>query len=177
MSENQAPQPQQAAPADTVQLVGVKADGSEHNLGTIRMPAKMKAREIVRDMIGPIDEEAGNEAAFALWCCELLLEYVAATPPQQAPAGEWVATVDVVDGEPVDYETVPGSKLPDGSHRLHLGTAPAPQPVGLTDEQKHDLATNWFAEDWLIDKAIGMLGDYESINGIPAPQATQEKTR
>lgn len=79
-------QTQQAAQADTVQLVGVKADGSEHDLGAIRMPAKMKAREIVRDMLGPIDEEAGNDAAFALWCCEQLLEYIAAAPPQGAPA-------------------------------------------------------------------------------------------
>jgi len=38
--------------------------------------------------------------------------------------------------------------------------------VGLTDEQKLDLVTNWFAELWAIEKAMGLLDDYEAAHGI-----------
>jgi hypothetical protein len=31
----------------------------------------------------------------------------------------------------------------------------------LTEEKKVELATNWFAEDWAITKAVGMLHDYD----------------
>lgn len=31
----------------------------------------------------------------------------------------------------------------------------------LTDQQKLDLVTNWFAEDWAIKKALGLLHDYD----------------
>lgn len=41
---------------------------------------------------------------------------------------------------------------------------PASKP--LTDEQKLDLATNWFADDWAIKNALEMLNDYETICGI-----------
>lgn len=38
----------------------------------------------------------------------------------------------------------------------------------LTDQQKLDLVTNWFAEDWAIKKALGLLHDYdiERAHGI-----------
>lgn len=45
--------------------------------------------------------------------------------------------------------------------------APVAQPaaqqtaVPLSSERKLDLVTNWFAEDHLIKKAMGLLGDYE----------------
>ena len=45
----------------------------------------------------------------------------------------------------------------------------APQPAQrkpLTDEQKRSLVTNWFAEDWAIKSALGMLEDYEAAHGI-----------
>lgn len=38
----------------------------------------------------------------------------------------------------------------------------------MTDEQRRDLITNWFAEDWAIKKAHGLLDDYEARHGIPA---------
>ena len=42
--------------------------------------------------------------------------------------------------------------------------APAQQP--LSEDQIHELATDWFAEQWAIKKAIGLLDAYESANGI-----------
>ena len=74
-------EPVQPAEADTVQLVGVKADGTEHVLGTATMPPKMKARELVRDMFNTIDEETGNDGAMAYWVCEQLIEWMEKTPP------------------------------------------------------------------------------------------------
>lgn len=78
---------------DTVQVVGKRADGTEEVIGAAPMPPEMKAREIVREMLGPIDEDAGNNAAMALWCCEQLLEYIGKTqftitPAPAAPAAQ-----------------------------------------------------------------------------------------
>lgn len=66
---------------DKVTLVGVKPDGTEEVIGTATMPPKMKARQIVRDMFGEIDEDGGDSGAMALWCCEQLLEWMEKTPP------------------------------------------------------------------------------------------------
>ena len=45
-----------------------------------------------------------------------------------------------------------------------VNTAP-PQRKPLTDEEKRDLVTNWFAEDWAIEKALGLLRDYDITRG------------
>lgn len=60
--------------------------------------------------------------------------------------------------------------------RVNLGLEPEEGDVGLyttppqrnplTDEQKSNLVTNWFAEDWAIKAALGMLEDYEAAHGI-----------
>lgn len=52
---------------DNVSIIGVKADGSSDFLGEMRMPAKMKAKEIVLGYFGKIDEESGDEGAMARW--------------------------------------------------------------------------------------------------------------
>lgn len=36
-----------------------------------------------------------------------------------------------------------------------------PQRKPPTDQQKLDLVTNWFAEDWAIKKALSLLRDYD----------------
>jgi hypothetical protein len=36
----------------------------------------------------------------------------------------------------------------------------------LSEDQKHGLVTDWFAEEWTIKKAIGILDDYESASSI-----------
>jgi hypothetical protein len=41
-----------------------------------------------------------------------------------------------------------------------------PQRKPLTEPQKQALAKNWFAEDWAITKAIGMMIDHERLLGI-----------
>jgi hypothetical protein len=45
-----------------------------------------------------------------------------------------------------------------------ITTPPAAQRqfVWLTEQQKQELAENWFAEDWAITKAIGMMYDHEA---------------
>jgi hypothetical protein len=45
------------------------------------------------------------------------------------------------------------------------GKKETPQPqqwVGLTDMEKYNLVTDWFAEDWAIEKAMGLLDDYDA---------------
>jgi len=44
-----------------------------------------------------------------------------------------------------------------------LYTHPQQAREPMTDEQKRELVTNWFAEGWAIKAALGMLGDYETI--------------
>ena len=42
-------------------------------------------------------------------------------------------------------------------------TAQQPQKwVGLTDEQRQCLVTDWFDEDWAVKKALWLLDDYEA---------------
>jgi hypothetical protein len=49
--------------------------------------------------------------------------------------------------------------------------APAAQPaVPLTEQQKQELAENWFAEDWAVTKAMGMMYDHERLLGITKGQ-------
>jgi hypothetical protein len=45
-------------------------------------------------------------------------------------------------------------------------TPPAAQRKPLTDEQKQRLVTDWFAEDWAVKKALGLLDDYEAAHNI-----------
>ncbi len=53
--------------------------------------------------------------------------------------------------------------LPSGYVALY----PAPQQrKPLTDDEKLGLATSWFAEDWAIKNAIGLLNDHETFQGI-----------
>lgn len=66
------------ADIETVQVIGVRQDGSEVDLGRTPMPPKMKAREIVRSYFGEIDEDAGNDGAMALWSCNELIDWMAA---------------------------------------------------------------------------------------------------
>lgn len=58
----------------------------------------------------------------------------------------------IIDCE--ERPNIPGYDL------IPLYTHP-PQRKPLTDQQKLDLVTNWFAEDWAIKKALGLLHDYD----------------
>lgn len=66
-----------AADPDECQLVGVKADGTQHVLGTVTMPAKMKAREIVQSYFGHFHEDDDyGDAAMAYQCCLDLIAFM-----------------------------------------------------------------------------------------------------
>lgn len=61
---------------------------------------------------------------------------------------------------------------------LAVYDTPAPQaPVALKESEKERIVRNWFADDWAIDNALGLLHDYDMAlkRGIPAPQ-TKEPT-
>ena len=55
-----------------------------------------------------------------------------------------------------------------GQHWVYAAPQPAAQPAvkPLTPEQIESTIRNWFADDWAIDKARGLLGDL----GITATQ-------
>ena len=56
---------------DTVNVIGIKADGSSDLLGTAPMPPAMKRREIAREMLGELsDDESGTPADFCLCSME-----------------------------------------------------------------------------------------------------------
>lgn len=86
---------QQVVVDDECQLVGVKSDGTEHVLGTVTMPPKMKARDIVRSYFGYWDDDDDCcDAAMAMMCCEELIAFmqkpvrVDLAAPTQAEAGD-----------------------------------------------------------------------------------------
>lgn len=78
--------------AEHVDLLGIRADGSAVNLGKVAMPARMKAREIVRNYIGepgnPDDDFDDSEATQALRCCLDLIDYAARATHQSTTPGE-----------------------------------------------------------------------------------------
>lgn len=64
---------------DKMTLLGVRADGSQVVVGEITTSPKRKAREFVEGIMGRIDEDAGNDAAMALWACEQLIDWMGET--------------------------------------------------------------------------------------------------
>jgi hypothetical protein len=104
----------------------------------------------------------------------VLLETVAAAA--QAVPDAFDGGVYLGDGKDhaikhhVSYK--PAQQEPDHSDELtiaymsgvHRGKELAAQRqwTGLTEQQKQELAENWFAEDWAITKAIGMMYDHET---------------
>ncbi len=61
---------------------------------------------------------------------------------------------------------------PGADYRAMLAAAPPTAQearVPLSEEQKRELVTDYFAEDWAIDKAMNLLSDFER-RGITAAQ-------
>jgi len=72
--------------SDTVNLIGIKADGSSDLLGTVPTPPAMKRREIARDMCGvPSEDESGNAGDFCLWALDQYHEWLIAQGWQAPP--------------------------------------------------------------------------------------------
>ena len=80
---------------------------------------------------------------------------------KQEPVGE-VEQIEIDD----DGQASAWFKLHDHVELGDLLYTSPPQRQPLTDEQKLNLVTNWFAEDWAIKQAIGLLHDYEAAHGI-----------
>ncbi len=79
-------------PTDTVDLIGVRANGEHVNLGKVTMPPRMKAREIACSYFGHFDDEDGSDAELCFGALETFLDWLIkhgwqATPPTQAQAG------------------------------------------------------------------------------------------
>jgi hypothetical protein len=88
-----------------------------------------------------------NGEKYANWVEPLYTAAPAAQPAQPAQQG---MTIDA--SAPMVM-----TQHPAFAHR----PAAQRQLVGLTEQQKQELAENWFAEDWAITKAIGMMYDHE----------------
>lgn len=81
-----------AEPIETVDLVGVRANGEHVNLGKVAMPPRMKAREIAQSYFGPFQDDDGSEAESCFGAMDELIGWLVKqgwTPPQptQAQAG------------------------------------------------------------------------------------------
>ena len=79
-------------PTETVDLVGVRANGEHVNLGKVAKPPRMKAREIAQSYFGPFQDDDGSESDACFGALEELIDWLVKqgwTPPQptQAQAG------------------------------------------------------------------------------------------
>lgn len=115
-----------------------------------------QALEALEDMLGWESLAPQSVQASSKQSLQRLREALA--HPEQEP----VAWMDR-EGDLYKMPEIEGWAPP---HKL-LYTSP-PQRKPLTDEQKLELVTNWFAEDWAIKKALGLLHDYdiERAHGI-----------
>jgi hypothetical protein len=63
--------------SDTVNVIGVKADGSADLLGTTGLTPAMKRADIAREQFGPLTpDESGNDADLCLWALEAYHEWL-----------------------------------------------------------------------------------------------------
>jgi hypothetical protein len=72
---NRRATPAEGQVLETVDLYGVGPDG-EKRLGKVAMPPRMKARELVTEMFGAIDDDSGNDASMAFAVCDQLLDWM-----------------------------------------------------------------------------------------------------
>ena len=87
MTDTKTPSP---SDAETVDLIGVRDDGTHVNLGKISMPPRMKAREIARSYFGPFEDDDASDAEMCFGALETFLDWLVkqgwadTTPPPQA---------------------------------------------------------------------------------------------
>ena len=89
-------------PTETVDLVGVRANGEHVNRGKVAKPPRMKAREIAQSYFGPFQDDDGSESDACFCALEELIDWLVKqgwTPPQptQTQAGAVPLTVDEVE--------------------------------------------------------------------------------
>ena len=73
---------------------------------------------------------------------------------------------EYIDALPADVvaalPAMPGVDGDWASEVLDRATRAAPQPATADAVKRRELVTNWFAEDWAIGKALGLLDDYDA---------------
>ena len=76
-------------PTETVDLVGVRANGEHVNRGKVAKPPRMKAREIAQSYFGPFQDDDGSESDACFGALEELIDWLVKqgwTPPQPTQA-------------------------------------------------------------------------------------------
>lgn len=72
---------------------------------------------------------------------------------------------------PVDFHPGELEVMTERGRKAWAGVETAPAvKLPLTDERRRDIATNWFAEEWAIRKALGVIDDCEAAHGIGSIQ-------
>lgn len=73
---------------------------------------------------------------------------------------------EYIDALPADVvaalPAMPGVDGDWASEVLDRATRAAPQPATADAVKRRELVTNWFAENWAIEKAFGLLDDYDA---------------
>lgn len=93
-----------AEDADTVDVVGVRANGEHVSLGKMPMPPRMKAREIATSQFGGFQDGDGSDAELCFGAMKELLEWLERQQPAAAPTQEadgWMPIETAPDGERV----------------------------------------------------------------------------
>ena len=102
------------------------------------------------------------QAGFVGNAMQILREALAEQPAQQLVDCH-VTGVCVQSGlraeQPAQQEPAPGYCKHCKQYTIEEPLPAQQEP--LTDAQKLELVTNWFAEDWAVEKALGLLHDYD----------------
>jgi hypothetical protein len=62
---------------ETMNLIGVKADGSSDLLGTVPLSPMIKRKDIAREQFGPLSpDESGTDADCCLWALDQYHEWL-----------------------------------------------------------------------------------------------------
>lgn len=151
--------------ADTATLVGVTG-GVETVLGEIPMPAKMKARELVREMFGAWEPDDGSDPDMAMAVCEQLIEWLGKRQPAAPAAAEPVARVvpfsATVRLEWASVEAAHNAK-PGPLYASPQPAVPTPAP---TDQRQ-----GWaLLEDWSAWDAVAKPGTAPPPAEQPTPK-------
>ena len=126
-------------PTETVDLVGVRANGEHVNLGKVAMPPRMKAREIAQSYFGPFQDDDGSESEACFVALEELIDWLVKqgwTPPQptQAQAGAVPLTLEAITAMAREH---PAEDLCGWSYRMGVADAERHHSIGIKKEDNN----------------------------------------